>query len=1088
MMLSLGTRMGIRIVLLAVFVLIGTSEALAQYTTGIVTGIVKDKSGAIVAGAIVTLRTAETNGTRTYKTVDDGNYVFAAVAPGRYEISVEAQGFTKAIVSIIVYSGQTASQDLELKVATVGQTVEVTAEGGVVPTLNLNDPQKGVSRSPVEVSTLPIGTDYNGYATLAPGAVPTTRIIASGSQAGNVVANGARGREVAYQLDYTDANDWEFGGRAQGRGLMLDAIQEFSVLTGNFSAQYGVKSGSQVILVTKSGTNQFHGSGADYFKNDFMNARAYLDRTGKPTPMKSNTYPFTAGGPIIKNKAFLFGGFTGTKTRGAGSTVVALVPTQAAVSAATDPVSISLMKAFLPTPTGSTSDPNIGTITSQFASPNDSWLYVFKFDYRFNDAHSISARYLQAHGHSILLFPQMNTLPGFDTDFNPIGNDVNLSDTYLFGPRTTNQVRFSYGRSGASILPQNGLVSPRFTITGVVGFGGLAQFPNSRLFNVFQLNEVLTRIHGRHTLNFGFDIRKIQDNTLLASNFNGVFNFSNLNSFLTGHPSSWTQLFGPSVRGYRSGIYSVFFQDDWKVRPTLTINLGFREDIQGNMSEASNFASELDPTTKGNIGVAGSGPLGIFQIGNPAIKANPFNLGPRVGFAWNPRGSNLVVRGGYGLYFDSFDFTALTFGRSVPPLNYNLSLSGAAIAGANSFDAIYNGTAPIVSQGNNQVGGFGTLTNFGSTVTLNRNMDNPYVQNWSLGFQYRFATSYIVNVDYVGSKGTHLGNIYGINNVKNGPAPATSVADETARLAQFQASLATQNGPGNTRLDPRFDGVDFQDSTATSIFHSGQIELVKEFTREGLQFRGSYTYSKSIDNASDFVPQQQANDFVYAQNGQDLRNERAVSNFDVPHRIIGTLIWQLPFRKDQAGLVGKTLGGWSFQSIQTWYSGVPATVLAGTRNGFSDVNLDGNGITFVPGVDNTRANCNSGGVGFTLGDPNTIPALNLRGINGAPNSSNFYYTQPLLGNNGTCGRNTLRLNSLPSVDWSLSKTTQLFESGFLGSGPWTLELRWEVYNVFNIPMHTATGNNWRTLSSTGFGVFNSAGATRNMQLVMKLHW
>ena len=266
-----------------------------------------------------------------------------------------------------------------------------------------------------------------------------------------------------------------------------------------------------------------------------------------------------------------------------------------------------------------------------------------------------------------------------------------------------------------------------------------------------------------------------------------------------------------------------------------------------------------------------------------------------------------------------------------------------------------------------------------------------------------------------------------------------------------------------------------------------QIGLTKEFSREGLQFRASYTFSKSIDDASDFTPEQQANDQSFAQDGRNRRNERGPSNFDIPHRVLATVIWRIPAFKDQNGFRGRALGGWTFQSIQMWQSGVPGTALAGTRLGISDVNLDGDSVPGV-GIDNTRANCTAGGAGFTLGNPSTIPPPNQRGINGALNSSNFLYTQPLLGNGGNCGRNTLRLNSLTSVDWSLFKSTRIVESGPLGSGPWNLEFRWEIYNILNIPYLAVQGNNWRTVSSPGFGLVNAAGATRKMQLALRLLW
>src|SRR5947209_1085385 len=395
--------------------------AQAQYTTGTVTGLVKDPQGALTPAATVTLRSLATGATRTFVTTADGTYVFAGVASGRYVITAEAQGFAKSTATINVTTGQTATQDLALQMATVGQTMEITSELGVVPTLNANDPQTGVSRSSLEVSDLPIqGRDYLTLASLEPGVQPTfsprggSLAITSGSQAGSIAVNGGRARETAYQLDYTDANDWEFGGRAKGRNLMPDANQEFSVLTSNFSDEYGVKSAGQIIAVTKSGTNQFHGAAGDFVQNVVWNARDYFDLCGKATISRSNNYSVAAGGPIIKNRAFIFGGYQGSKVRGAGFTSVALVPTQAARNTANDPVIINLMKQFLPLPTGATSDPNVGTFSSAFSSPTDTWQYVFKFDYRLTDSHSVSARYLQTPNPFLLLFPPLLPLPPLD--------------------------------------------------------------------------------------------------------------------------------------------------------------------------------------------------------------------------------------------------------------------------------------------------------------------------------------------------------------------------------------------------------------------------------------------------------------------------------------------------------------------------------------------------------------------------------------------------------------------------------------------------------------------------------------------------
>jgi hypothetical protein len=307
-----------------------------------------------------------------------------------------------------------------------------------------------------------------------------------------------------------------------------------------------------------------------------------------------------------------------------------------------------------------------------------------------------------------------------------------------------------------------------------------------------------------------------------------------------------------------------------------------------------------------------------------------------------------------------------------------------------------------------------------------------------------------------------------INPLAQRPSPATSAADEALRLSQFRAAAGAENGPGNLRLDPRFDQVNLHEAGGSSIYHSLQTELKKGFSH-GLQFQASYTWSKSIDDASDFSPTIQANDNSFAQDAANSGAERAVSNFDIAHRLVVTGIWRLPFAHNLHGAAKKLFDGWSFESVNMWQTGLPATLLSGTRLGVGDVNLDGN---LIPtGADNTRANC-APDAAFQLG--------NRAAIHG--------FSQPLLGNNGTCGRNSVRMNHLVNFDWSLFKETTLSEGGWLGTAPLVLQLRAEAYNVFNIPFLTAQGDNWRTISSPSFGLYNAAASTRRMQLAVRLTW
>ena len=1062
----------------------------AQYTFGRVEGTILDPSGATISGTVVKLQHLPTNTTRSFSTGADGFYVFFAVPPGNYRLSAEAPGFATKSAQFSVSSNQTVTVNLTLGVSTEKTSIEVMGEPG---TLDVTDAQHSHTLSATELALLPnLSRNLITTVTLAPGVQPTNNprggstfgggtpgfAVTLGVQSGLISANGGRAYASSVQLDYTDANDWEFGGFAPAmQAITPDMLEEFKLLTSNFSAEYGVKSNAQVIMLTKSGTNRWHGTAYDFLQNDIFNARDYL--TGQALPLKQNIYGFTMGGPVAKDRTFLFGGYEGRKTRGASLTTRVNLPTLQARARASDPIIASLMNQYLPVPPTNTGD--LGTIPTQIPSPVDNYQFIVKADHHFSDAHMLSARYVQGTASFVARFPSSNQLPGFDGDDEFALRNINLTDTYILNSRAVNELRLAYGYDRGTVGTQNGLLTPRFQITGLVNFGALETLPTNRVFNVYQVNDILNLMRGAHVLRLGVDARKIEDNSLRDTNSRGVFVFSSLNAFLNAQPSTWMELFGSTQRAFRTGLYGFFLQDDWKVGRDLTLNLGLRWDLQGALSEAHGLISVLDPGTPGNIGVAGPGPLGSFRAGGPAVNSNLMLPAPRLGFAWNPHHGNFVLRGGYGIYWDSFTFAPLSLSRSTPPLNYTLTLND--FSGLNTFDNIYNGTAPILAQGASQVGNFGNLLNFGSFTTVDPNLRNPYIQQFTVGVEYRLHT-YGISLGYIGTKGTHLTKLIPINPVVNGPAPASSLADETARQEEFGRAFKRQeNGPGNIRLDPRFDQVNLHTSSGSSIYHSLQAEVRKSFSH-GLQFQAAYTWSRAIDDASDFNPSILANDSSFPQSATSPAGDRGVSDFDIAQRLVVTAIWQVPFFHHMKGPAGKILDGWGFESSNIWQTGLPATLLSGPRPAtldgkpvaVSDANLDGNLVRASAGQeDNTRANCDPAGVHFTLGDPASVTGI----------------SQPLLGNNGTCGRNSIRMPGLTNFDWALSKDFRLAEGGPMGSGPWDLQFRTEALNVFNLPFLTATGNAWRTVSNLGgpnFARINAAGSTRKLQFALKLIW
>jgi hypothetical protein len=1077
------------------------APAWAQYTTGTITGTVTDSTGAVLPGVTVTLKSQSTNEARTYKTGPAGDYVFPALPPGTYQLTVAVPGFEQAAAVVTATTSATVPQNFALKPGAETTVVQVDASAAA---LNATGAELETTRSTEELNLLPTSSrSPSDLVTLVPGVTPMytpdTRgalVAVSGAQTGLISAFGSRARATAASLDYTDITDWEFGGFALGTQPPVNMVSEFKVIAGAFPAEYGVEA-ANVVEVTKSGTNSLHGTAYDYIQNDYFNARSYFDTTGKPTPLKQNNYGASAGAPLWRDRTFLFAGFQKISTRGAGSTFTFPVPTNAALAGATDPLALQLIQQNVPVVSNAPAGADSANITETLTSPNDSYLYLIRGDHHFSDKHSLAVRYLYSKGTSVLSYPGINFLPGFGADFDTGAHSVNITDTYLLGSNKVNELRVAYGRSYAEFNPQDATNTPRIDfLNAEYSFGEAQYFPQGRLFNAYQVNDTFSWIHGRHTLKFGADIRYIQDNSssTTSGGVRGTFFFTDLNSYLSGQPASWSRVFGATYEGYRMWVPGFFAQDEWKALPNLTINYGARYEIQGAMNEVHNLTSEIDPSLQGTvIGAAGTGPLGAFRTGNPGIAGNYGNFSPRVGFTWNPLTSKLLVRGGYGIYFDTHNFALLANTRFGPPLNYTISLSD--FSGGNTFDNLFNGTAPIEASMNAQIGSFGSLTNFGSITSVTKHLDNPYTQNYSLGVQYQLGNKTVVSADYLGSISRKLTDLGPINSIAAPPAAPKTLAQEqacigtTATPGPCTLAAADEYGAGNNRIDPRFDQVDMLAATGGSNYNALALQL-KQNAFYGLSTQVSYTWSKSLDDDSDYNTAQVSNEESYPQGqGGALHNlEYGPSDYDITNRFTITTVWNLPWYKAQSGLAGHVLGGWIFSTLNSWQSGVPATIYSGSRFGFTDVNLDGN-LNQTTGSDNTRASVNPGGTGFKFGKPSTIPAADERGVDGAPNTSNFKYVQPLIGNDGSIGRNTFRMNGLPTVDWSLSKHTRILEGGFLGSGPWDFELRADAFNIFNIPFLTATGyQTWNNLANPSFGQYNTAGTSRYLQVTAKINF
>lgn len=1064
---------------LALFVL--TAMPIFAALTGDIQGTVFDPKGLVISGAKVTIRNLGTGATREVNTDALGQFTAQQLDLGTYEVRVETQGFRTYSGKAEVRSGEVIRLTITLELGPAAQVLTVEASAG--PVLDVADAQLSISIDAKTVKELPnLNRDPVVYATLSPGVVPVTKdnpFLGSGS----FNSNGQRGRANNITVDNITATDIATTGSSGVGTFSLDAVQEFKLITNSFAAEFGRNAGAQVQIITKGGTNEYHGTAYWFHQNAALNARDFFDTTGRATPFIQNQWGFVAGGPIIKEHLFAFGHYEGIKTRGAGSTATAnvLTPTQAA--GITDPTAAALFQA-VGAPTSAT-----GRLSSSASNAGDQYSWSLRIDETWRAGKdSISARY-GANPVTLaspsLTFIQTN-LPNFGATVIDTDRAFYISETHVFGPAVVNQFRFAFGR-GTPIFPPNTTLQPPFApffvISGFDALGVSRLLPQGRVQNISQASDAVSWAVGRHALKVGADVFRYQANDFFDADFRGRINFSDVPSFQGGTPSRWRQRFGTSVRGNRATDVFFYGQDDIRVTPTFTANLGLRVESSGGVSEVNGRLSNLNRNGFGPLGGGGVGALGTVDLGRSAFKRNT-NWGPRVGLAWNPKrfGNRLVVRSGYAWTYDYIFLNPITNLRFSAPFIPSIDFLG-PFTGANSFANFVAGTAQAQQSARAAVGVFlATQQNFGTLSPVQQDLKNPKVTHWNFGVEYEFLRDFVLKATYVGTKGEFLQVSLPINLVNPSaiPAPATSEADELNRAAQFQAAFNAESGsapvgsPLNNRIDPRFNAVTQVRSQGGSLYHAFELQVLKRL-RQGYSFQASYTYGHNLDDVSDVLGVL-VNDSAAIQDPRNLSLNRANSQFDIRQRFVLNHLWELPFAKNFTGIPGKVLDGWAFSGIFQIQSGFPASILAVRRRTVTDILLVGDS--------NVRANGSL--VGFQPvpdGSPAAalIPGPCSRGVNTSLNStctntSGFPITQPLLGNAGSLARNSLRLAKLVNFDWAILKNTRIREGH-------TLQFRWEAFNVFN---HTNFSGFVNDLTSGSFGTYQSTATdSRRMQGALK---
>ena len=1058
---------------------------------GDIEGVVKDATGAVVPSAMITITSVETGAQRTLISNERGYFIATLLPIGDYDLKVELIGFKTYIQRVLVKSAERVSMNISLEVGGVTESVSVTETA--VQLINTTDAQLSNSIDEKRVKELPLATrDPLVLATLSPGVVPVTAanpFLGSGS----FNANGGRGRGNNITIDNVVATDVSTTGGAGLNTLNLDAIQELKLITNNFNAEFGRNSSAQVQIITKGGTNDFHGTAYEFLQNNALNSRDWFDTTGKASILRRNQFGATAGGPILKDRMFFFVTYEGLQRRGAGGTRSARVPTAAQLGAVTDPTSKAILSASA-LPAAQTNDLSgqFGRVPQVAPNATEQNAWSARIDRNLGGGRDLLtgryAMYKSTTNSEGNTFIQTN-LSGYGASSQNKPQNLSLGWTRLINSRMVNEARFAFGRVKPLFFPQSTLTTPLIQITGFDQFGENNNIPQGRVQNTFQYSDAFSYNVGRHLFKTGIDVHRIEANSFLDGNVRSTLAFASWDDFAAGRLLSYTQNIGSTLRGNRVTNVFAYGQDDFKIRPDLTLNLGFRMEIAGGVNEVNNILSNLDMSKPASIGGAGPGPLGSLVLGGTAYHRN-VNPEPRFGFSWNPGRGKSVVRGGYGITHDFLFLNPITNLRTAPPFIQSPSLSGAAsFAGTNSYANLVAGTAGVQADAGAAVGIFSSSqTNFGNFSPIDRNLKNPQVQQWNLTIERQLTNTLVAKASYVGTVSHYLQRARHINMIPPGTVrPASDPADEIARLPEFTNVFNREQGPLNgssNRIDPRFNRVTLVDSSSSSNYHALEAQVIKRYSI-GYQFQVAYTWSKSIDDSSDPLGVL-VNDMQWAQNPFNYRDNRGVSQFDIPHRLVINHNYEPQLFKNMGGAGGKILHGWEFNGIFEVRSGFTTNVFVGPRYGISDTALTGNTTTPLNVIRPNVVGDLSTLVFAPLGSPLAakIPPPAARGVNTTAtqrntNTSGYPLVQPLLGTFGNLGRNVLRLNGFKNFDWALLKNTKVKED-------LTVQFRAEFFNVFN---NVSFGRFTNDLSSPSFGTYSGTDTTpRQIQFALKLLW
>src|SRR6266851_809635 len=909
-------------------------SARAQLSVSI-TGFVTDPSGAPIPSASVTAKNLETGALRYSLTDDSGRYVVLSLPVAEYEVRAAKPGFQDGLrTGIHLIIGQEAQVDFRLLLKEMEMGITVVADAPSVGT-SPNDISGLVGEQ--QVKQLPLnGRSYDLLLPLNPGIVNFTSQktggtgISNSTTANNFAVSGNRPQQNLFLLngvEYTGAaeNNMQPGGTS-GMLLGVDAVREFNVQRDSYSAEFGKHPGGQVIIVTQSGSNQWHGTAFEFLRNNALDAPNFFDQGSAP-PFQRNQFGASLGGPILKDKTFLFSNYEGFR-QNLHQTSVAFVPSAASRTAAAP--SVQPLLNLWPTPAPGAQDFN--GISQVFSSPLQTIREDFgtiRLDHIFSEKDSLAAIYTIDDGDDLTATP----LNPYSSDILTLRAQVlSLEETHIFSPAVLNTARFGFSRAGYFFTGEPTPGTPAANVPGflighpvgaVVVGGSAASNPQAQLGlagsnngsnlhiarNLFTYEDRLTWKRGRHQLSFGAWFQRFQSNENIALSQFGQATFTSLQTFLQGTASTFLFDPAPTAMNWRSLFGAFYTEDVVRFSPKLSLSLGFRAEFSTGWNEAHGRAANYTFTN----GVISTQP----RIGDSLFTVNnaKFLPQPRIGIAWSPFSSETVFRAGFGMYNDLQDALGYRADQNAP-FNPVYSIPSFAVS---SFPI--DPAAPVPSNAKLVPGG------------VQPDMKTPTLISYTLRIQQQLSPNTSLTVGYVGSHGYH--ELIGIDANEPFPVicpasscPATYPATFPAGIANTPVLAGTYFVSTTTRANPAIANTWTWFSEGDSSYNALQVDVNRRFSG-GLSLRGVYTFSKVLDDGDSLNATTSGGGPALASNPFHLRSDWGLGTFDVRHVAVANATYALPvgrgkrFLSGLEGFANALAGGWMVNSIVTLQGGFP---------------------------------------------------------------------------------------------------------------------------------------------------------------------